>query len=134
MHENNNLWSTRAIVPLARVHVFTCVYLEPGTVENWYHASFDMGGQLGPSSFVRVDSLDLRVLSEWTTGTKQFNMGGQLVPSTILLINHLSWTGVDNVVHPDKTRWSQLSNHAKNGMVPVICGTRCATFVYFSII
>ena len=64
-------------------------------MDNWYHAIFDIGGQLGPSmqlcqggqlvpsSFSRVDNWDHAI----------FDMGGQLGPLSILLIYwyHLSW-------------------------------------------
>ena len=70
-----------------------------GTMDNWYHAIFDIGGQL-----------DHPVMSRWTTGTIKFfqsgqlgpdaifGMGGQLGPFPILLIYwyHLSLTGVDS--------------------------------------
>jgi len=35
------------------------------------------------------------------------------------------------VVHLDITGWSQLSTYVKNGMVPVVHGTSCPTFVKF---
>ena len=44
----------------------------PGTMDNWYHAIYDMGGQLGLSSFVMADNLYYPVLSWWTTWTIQF--------------------------------------------------------------
>ena len=57
-----------------------------GTMDNWYHAIFDIGGQLVPSSFSIVDNWDHAI----------FDMGGQLGPFPILLIYwyHLSLTGV----------------------------------------
>ena len=79
-------------------------------MDNWYHAIFDIGGQLGPSSYVKVDNWYHQVIPEWKTGTMPFStwvdnwdhaifdMGGQLGQFPILLIYwyHLSLTGVDN--------------------------------------
>jgi len=45
-------------------------------MDNWYHAIFDMGGHLGPSSFVKVDKWDHVI----------FDMVERLGPSFILLI------------------------------------------------
>ena len=43
-----------------------------GTMDNWYHAIFDIGGQLGPSSYVKVDNWYHQVFLGWTTGTMPF--------------------------------------------------------------
>ena len=50
-------------------------------MDNWYHAIFDLGGQLGPSSYVKVDNWYHQVFSRvdnWDHAT--FDMGGQLGP------------------------------------------------------
>jgi len=41
-------------------------------MDNWYHAIVDIGGQLGPSSYVKVDNWYHQVFPEWTTGTMPF--------------------------------------------------------------
>jgi len=43
-----------------------------GTMDNWYHAIFDIGGQLGPSIYVKVDNWYHQLFPEWTTGTMPF--------------------------------------------------------------
>ena len=41
-------------------------------MDNWYYVIFDVGGQLGPSSYVKVDYWYHQVFPEWTTGTMPF--------------------------------------------------------------
>jgi len=41
-------------------------------MDNWDHAIFDIGGQLGSSSYVKVDNWYHQVFPEWTTGTMPF--------------------------------------------------------------
>jgi len=43
-----------------------------GTMDNWYHAIFEVGGQLGPSTYVKVNNWYHQVFPEWTTGTTPF--------------------------------------------------------------
>jgi len=43
-----------------------------GTMDNWGHAFFDMGGQLGPSSFVGWTTGTILFFRGWTTGTMSF--------------------------------------------------------------
>ena len=43
-----------------------------GTMDNWYHAILDIGGQLGPSSYIKVDNWYHQVFPEWTTGPMLF--------------------------------------------------------------
>ena len=49
-----------------------CECRTTGTMDNWYHAIFDVGGQLGPSTYVKVDNWYHHVFPEWTTGTMPF--------------------------------------------------------------
>jgi len=50
----------------------TCECRTTGTMDNWYHAIFDIGGQLGPSSYVKVGKWYHQVFPEWTTGTMPY--------------------------------------------------------------
>jgi len=56
-------------------------------MDNWYHAIFDIGGQLGPSSYVKVDNCmvpsSFSRVDNWYHAI--FDMGGQLGSSLVYL-------------------------------------------------